>query len=46
VDAGQNTTNNTAQHNAAEHARAQREEVVATAGNINMGFLKGMLRLK
>jgi len=43
VNAGKNTTNITAQHNAAEHARAQREEVVAIAGKINVGFLNDKL---
>jgi hypothetical protein len=44
VDAGQITTNNTAQHNAAQHARAQREEVVATAGKPNVGYPNDLLQ--
>jgi hypothetical protein len=43
-DAGQNTTSNTAQRDAAEHARAQREEVVATAGKPNVGYPNDLLQ--
>ena len=43
ADAGQITANNTAQHNAAEHARAQREEVVAIAGKFHVCFLNDKL---